>query len=159
MKILIQRACFAYGAIAFLGYVGWFIAICFSDAAISIGTQPTIALFAVHGLVLCITFQRFLTVKPFWAPLWNATPRTLTYARYAVWVSFGLCIGMMVLAMLTLPLSSDRSSSRMVCLVLASMGVVSSLYIALHWAFRPENLFTKGLLGFLSNPIAYITKP
>jgi hypothetical protein len=41
-------------------------------------------------------------------------------------------------------------------LTMASLGMSSSLYIALHWAFRPENLFSKSFIDFASNPLGYL---
>jgi hypothetical protein len=41
---------------------------------------------------------------------------------------------------------------------LASATLLSGVYIALHWAFRPENLFPRAFLTFAGNPFGAIIR-
>jgi hypothetical protein len=68
-----------------------------------------------------------------------------------------LCIGLLVFDLLALPRHTDGATVKGLGLFLASLAMLSSLYIALHWALRPENLFSKGLIGLLSDPISYLS--
>jgi hypothetical protein len=111
---------------------------------------------AVHAFIICLTFQRFIGAKPFWGPIWNSSWEQLRWARRTLGVGFALVLGTMMLNGIALILRRETIALRGLNLTLASIGMFSSSYIALHWAFRPENLFSSSFLKVISNPIGLV---
>lgn len=143
---------FVYGCTTSLLSSGWFVL-----AAVGAPTRdlnPTIAAVValIHGCVLVITFHREPFGNP-WRPVLLVTERRVKAAKVllgAVLIAFILCFAVVLFAALRSALSTyDRGLH----LVVASLAVLSSVYIALHWAFRPENLFSHALLQTAAFPL------
>jgi hypothetical protein len=156
MKSLVQKVCFIYGCFAFAGSALWFWISCTTTVTIPANPRLILSLFGLHGLILCLTFQRFIGLKPFWAPIWEVSKERLRWARRAIVSFLALSIGIIAFMFLTARLHNRILVEKSLNLFLPSLGMLSSLYIALHWAFRPENLFNKEFLRFMTNPLGYI---
>ncbi len=156
MKRLIQKVCFVYGCLAFSLSVLWFLGASVVANAIPDEPEVAISILAVHALFLCLTFQRFIGVGPYWTPIWRVSEPVLGWARRGILLVFVIFVCSVLFVFIAIFLHNETLSLRGFGLVLASMGMLSSTYIALHWAFRPENLFNDGLLKFVTDPVSYL---
>ena len=66
---------------------------------------------------------------------------------------FVLCLGAFIVASLR---GYHALQDKTVPLILTSFLLQNTVYIALHWAFRPENLFSSSFIEALSNPLGSV---
>jgi hypothetical protein len=152
MKNTMRLFSFAYGCLGTIGFL-----ICYIFALLGRATMPddiwlAEVVFALHGIVAIATFQR-MPVRPAWPPLLRLTDSRIRLTRILIGVSilnFLLCLGALVFAAVN---ANAPLEAKAVPLVLTSFLLQNTIYIAAHWAFRPENLFSGGFLRSISNPL------
>jgi len=157
MKLFIQRACVVYGCLALLASTTWLVVSWFFEPALPASPGPVLVPLGIHGLILTLTFQPFVGPEPFWSPVWRISPRRRMWARSALACAAILCVGSAIWCVVLTRESHDEDLIvRAAILTIASLAILSSLYIVLHWAFRPENLFSESFIEFASNPLGYL---
>jgi len=108
------------------------------------------SLAAIHGIAMVITFHQRPYRSP-WAPVLQVTTKRIRIAKVvlaAVAANFLFC--------LVLAISEHRAVSESVLFrLLASMVLLNTVYVAIHWAFRPQNVFARQFLDFMSSPLLY----
>lgn len=154
MRRLIQLYSFWYGVIGSVLAFAWF--------ALSLAGQPVLpkswwtmeAIAILHGAAACFTFQPY--VRPPWKPLISPSPVRVRVAK----VLFGLGTLNFLAWFLTLIIAGETGhrtfQERVVPLILTSLVLQNTIYIAVHWAIRPENLFSRGFIEGVSNPLGFI---
>jgi hypothetical protein len=152
MRRRLATSIFVYGYISSIVALLWL-----SDALASVNVHPirlwlTESLFVFHGAVLVLTFHR--TPGPrLWPAALKITASRVKAAR--VMLLFASAnVGGWLAAVFVLALQDNSTAQWALLLFLASCYFLSAVYIALHWAFRPENLLPRGFLLFVSNPLA-----
>lgn len=157
MKLLIQGACLIYGCLALLASAAWFAITWLFRPVIPDTPGPVVTIFVFHGLVLTLTFHSFVDPKSFSSPIWCISERRRKWARGVLAGAVVLCIGIVIWAIVV---AREPYDEKLVLeatgLAMASLAMLSSLYIVLHRAFRPENLFSESFIEFASNPLAYL---
>ena len=150
MRRLIQLYGFWYGCLGSLCTLVWY-------ASALLGRVPLlddklfVVLFALHGIAACITFQPH--VRPVWQPLLSVTPRRIKLAKTVfglATLNFVVCFGILLIAG---KLGNQALEDKAVPLILTSFLLQNTVYFALHWAFRPANLFPGSFIEALSNPL------
>lgn len=156
MKIMIARTCFIYGCIATIGSAVWLALTCVEGPLLPQTKQPAITLMTIHAIVLCLTFQRFIGVQPFWKPIFEPTAARLKWSRRCLL----LCAAALaaVVTLLVIALATRRFGLAEVGLgmFLASFSLLSSVYLAIHWAFRPENIVNAAVVQFFADPFSVL---
>jgi hypothetical protein len=144
MRKIIATLAFIYGCIAFLLSLGWYVMALAGNAFWTVNPATAATVIAIHGCVITLTFHR----EPFrnhWESVLAVTWRRIKAAKLLLWaaaLNFLLCFAFTLL-----------HEARGAPLIVASLAVLSSAYIVLHWAFRPENLFSEGFLQTIAFPI------
>jgi len=79
------------------------------------------------------------------------------WARVALAGVAMLCIGIVLWGTVVAREPHDEKHLvEIAVLAMASLAMLSSLYMVLHWAFRPENSFSESFIVFASNPLGYL---
>jgi hypothetical protein len=151
MRRLIRLYGFWYGC---LGSLCAFA--CYVSALVGSFTFPrnwwvVEAVAVLHGVGACFTFQP--RVRPAWEPLLSVTPERIKLAKTLfglATVNFMVCFGIFLIAG---KLGNKALEDRTVPLILTSFLLQNTVYIAVHWAFRPENLFHSSFVEIISNPL------
>jgi hypothetical protein len=157
MKKLIQSYCFWYGCLGTLCAFAWYIA-----AILGFPTMPTSvwvaeAVFALHGCAALATFHR-TTMRPAWQPVLSVTAGRIALARSLFGLSivnFLVCFGLFLVAEIRGNVALGNEGA---ALILTSFLLLNTIYIAIHWAFRPENLFSASFLRLISNPLELLSR-
>ena len=68
-------------------------------------------------------------------------------------LNFLLCLGTFLVAAAQ---ANTALENKAVSLVLTSFLLQNTIYIAVHWALRPENLFPGSFLRAISNPLGLL---
>jgi hypothetical protein len=155
MKKLIRLYGFWYGCLGTLGAFVWYIAAILGRATIPDNVWIVEAVFAVHASAAIATFHRTPT-GPKWQPLLSVTPGRVRLAKTLFGLSivnFFLCLGVFVVAELR---GNAALGSEAVAPILTSFLLLNTVYIGIHWAFRPENLFSSSFMQAVSNPLGLI---
>jgi len=153
---LVPPLVFLYGCVGSLGAL-----ICFALALSGAFELPQTWLIveciaALHALAACLTFQPGM--RPPWPPLFAVTSERIRWARvlfFAATGNFVICVAGPLIA------DPDRYrwlEGRAAALILTSLLLQNTVYIAIHWAFRPENLFSPTFVEAISNPVGIVLK-
>lgn len=113
-----------------------------------------IALFLVHIVVLGLTFARDPAAEalPRWPTVVRPTAASVAAARaiiggttlnFAYWVAAHVA----------------RRTGDTLSGILTSVYLLSAVYVACHWALRPENIFSWRILGVLRSPLGWLLVP
>jgi hypothetical protein len=154
MRTLIQLYGFWYGCLASLCALAWYITALRGSFSFPSNWEIVVAVFVLHGVAACFTFQPH--VRPAWQPLLAVEPERIRIARILLGLAtlnFAAWFGAFIIA------GSHRNQllgGRIAFLILTSFLLQNTVYIALHWAFRPENLFPNSFIEALSNPLGSV---
>lgn len=151
MRKLIERCCFVYACVASVGALVWYLAALAGHAGLPENVWVVESIVVVFAITMVITFQRRPLRDP-WVPAVRITPERIRIAKVLLAVvaaNFGLC------TIVAFAWGNRVGVDKALSMVLTSMMLLYSVYIAIHWAFRPQNLFVSGFLTFISNPLLY----
>jgi hypothetical protein len=150
MRTLVERFCFIYGCVASAGALVWYLAALAGYAELPQSVWVAEGLALIHVITMVVTFHQRPYRSP-WAPVLQVTPKRIRAAKIvlsAVAANFLFC--------LVLATSEHRAvSESALSMLLASMALLNTVYIAIHWAFRPRNVFPRQFLDFMSSPLLY----
>jgi hypothetical protein len=151
MKRLIALSCFGYGCMGSLVFLVWHFAALAGDPVLPKSVWTVEAIFLLHGSAMLATFHRNLLRTPT-PPVLVVTRKRQRLARFllgSATLYFSVFLALFVWAELT---GNPTLGVRVTPLALTSFAVLNTVYIALHWAFRPENILPQRLLRIASNP-------
>jgi len=153
MKNLIRNYGFWYGCLGMLGSFVYHIAAILGRASMPSNVWVIEGVFALHAAASIATFYRGPVS---WPPMLSVTRKRITMAKILLAVSivnFAVCLGIFLFAELR---GNLAVANRVVPMILTSFLLTNTTYIAIHWAFRPENLFSISFLRTMSNPIGVV---
>jgi hypothetical protein len=150
MRTLVERYCFIYGCVASAGALVWYLAALAGRAELPDSVWVAEGLALIHGITMVITFHRRPYRSP-WAPVLQITPKRIRTAKVVLGTAAANFLFCLVLA-----ISEHRTvSERALSMLLASIMLLNTVYVAIHWAFRPQNVFPRQFLDFMSSPLLY----
>jgi hypothetical protein len=155
MRKQIAISMYAYGCLSSIVAFVWFSAAVLSAYTLGIAVWLGVTLFLVHGCVLVVTFHGS---RAPWLSVLRVTSRRLIAAKTVLLLA-ALNTLLWTGSIFALGVGEDKPWSGWVLqLFLASYLLLSTIYIALHWAFRPENLFPAAFIALVSNPFGLIVR-
>jgi hypothetical protein len=147
---LVKLYALCYGAVGSLVYLACYISALFGRFELPNSWRIVESLFLLHAIAMFATFQP--GVK--WEAAILATPMRVRTARMVLWVASINFLACSLLLLTNARLTRGEGSLH-VGLVLTSFLLLNTLYIAIHWALRPERIFQDGFLTFISNPLGW----
>jgi len=155
LRRLIQLYGFWYGCIGSLCTFAWYVSALFG-CALSPSDGWFVGLFTLHCVAAMFTFQTQVRQK--WQPFLSATRGQIRLARTLfslATLNFLVCFG-------TFMIAANRGyqslEDKTLPLILISFLLQNTVYIAIHWAYRPENLFPRSFIEAISNPLGTVLK-
>lgn len=151
MRKLVERYCFIYGCVASVGALVWYLAALAGRVGLPESVWVVESIVVVFAITMVLTFQRRPLRDP-WVPVLRITLERIRIAKVflaVVAANFGVC------TLVAFAWGNRVGAERALSMVLTSLVLLYSIYIAIHWAFRPQNLFPSGFLTFISNPLLY----
>ncbi len=154
MRKLIQLYGFWYGCLGSLCALAWYVTALRGSFSFPSNWGMVVAVFMLHGIAACFTFQPH--VRPPWQPLLAVTQGRVRLAKALfglATLNFAVWFGAFIVA------GNQRDQlfgGRAAFLILTSFLLQNTVYIALHWAFRPENIFPGSFIEALSNPLGSV---
>ena len=120
---------------------------------LGVSKNLVLILFGFHALAGVLTFQPQGLRK--WRPLFAATPWRATATRWL----FGLSsLQFAVFLIVFVACGNERQGLRtwLVPVILTSFLLQNTVYIACHWALRPESFLPKRLIEAFTNPLGFV---
>ena len=150
MRKLIQLFGFWYGCLGALCCAAWYASVVLGYPALP-SFNWLLAFFILHCCAATFTFQPHM--RPPWVPLFTLSPGRIRLAKTLftlATLNFIVCFGIFLIAG---KLGDRALEEKAVPLILTSFLLQNTVYIAVHWAFRPANLFPGAFIEALSNPL------
>ncbi|GEM_PF-3251683 len=144
------QMCFTYGCLSSMGVFIWYVNAFLGRTQLPASVWIVEAFFVVHAIVMLMTFHRRPGAS-LWAPVLTVTPNRIRIGKLLLLIAM---INFLMCAVIV-ALHNRASSAKELTMALTSLALLNTIYIAVHWAFRPENLFPSSLLVFISNPFLY----
>jgi len=155
MRQLIRLYSFWYGCLGSIAALTWHISALLGFFSFPKNWWIVEGVFLLHGAAACFTFQ---SVKTKWLPIVTLTKARIWLGRALFGItSLNVCI--CIATFFVLNGRSDKSAAQAaIPEILTSILLQNTVYIAIHWAFRPENLFPQAFINALSNPFGTVLK-
>jgi hypothetical protein len=150
LRKLIQLFGFWYGCLGALCCAAWYASAVLGNPALP-SFNWLLAFFILHCCAATFTFQPHM--RPPWEPLFSLSPGRIRLAKTLfslATLNFIVCFGLFLVAG---KLGDRALEEKAVSLILTSFLFQNTVYIAVHWAFRPANLFPGAFIEALSNPL------
>lgn len=154
MRGLIRLYGFWYGCLGTLGAFAWYASALRGSFAFPSNWSIVEVIFALHCGAAVLTFQT--QVRQAWRPVLSVTRNRIWLAKTLLALAtfnFLFCMGMFLVAGIQ---GNQALKDKMVPLILTSFLLQNTVYIGVHWAFRPENLFSGSFIRAISNPLGLI---
>jgi len=156
MRRSIRLLGFWYGCLGSLCALAWFVSALLGNFHFPRNWGMVMAIAALHGVAACFTFQP--GVRPPWQPLFSVTEERIKLAKVLfglATLNFVVCFGILLIAGKR---GNQALEEKAVPLILTSFLLQNAVYMAVHWAFRPANLFPSSFIEAISNPLGSILK-
>jgi hypothetical protein len=148
---------FVYGCLSSVAALVWLIVALISMNVHGLKLWLIETLFIVHGCVLVLTFHRDLRTV-LWPTVLQVTSKRTMAAKIILLLAIANVIAWLS-SIFVLALQNGKPLAEWALSpFLASCALLSTVYVAMHWAFRPENLFPRGLMQFAANPFGAIVR-
>lgn len=150
MRRVISLCEFWYGCLGTLCCACWYFLVLFGYSTLP-SFDWLFAFFVLYCCAVTVTFQP--RVRPAWQPLFAATPGRIKLAKILLGLAasnFVVCFGVLLVA------GKDGNQAlidKTVSLMLMSFFLLNTIYIAIHWAFRPEKLFPGAVIEIITDPL------
>ncbi len=157
IKKSIAVACFVTGLIGGGFAAVWYVMILITRR--SMWPFPTDivwieSLFALWASVMFATF--FQSLRPIWAPLVAVTDKRVQTVKLLLGLAL---LHTFVLLVIVVSLWVRRAFAPLAwvfCLFAASCVLLNAIYVCIHWALRPEAIFSSKFRRFASDPIVFV---
>ena len=155
MRNLVRLYSFWYGCVGAISCFVWYVDALLGQISMPRSVWVVETVFLLHATAVMATFHRGAMGSP-WQPVLAVTPGRVILAKTLVGIStlnFIVCLGTLLTAAMR---GSVALVNRTVPLILTSFLLQNTVYIAVHWAFRPDNLFSAGFVEAISNPLGLL---
>jgi hypothetical protein len=156
MKRAVALTCFSVGLGLFAFGLAWFLTVLLTRQVawpLPSGIASIEALFGLWGACMFATFYR--SVRPVWTPLIAITGRRVKWAK-VVLASALLNSLLWLIATVSAWLVDAHVVLPWLFCVFASAGVLlNGSYLCIHWALRPENLFSERFRRLADDPAVF----
>jgi hypothetical protein len=146
----------AYGATGAMACLVWLVAGYRTGVAELPSPSLTLTLVIAHCVALVLTFQTRFESMPI-HPLVAVTPKLVRVAR--------ITLGTITLGILTggaFLVSARRAQGFVdpsaVVMLFSGFVLLNMVYVVVHWALRPENVFSSGWASLFRNPRRHLTR-
>jgi hypothetical protein len=157
MKHIAAVLCFSFGSLGSVGAWVWFVAALASHEPIwpfPSDIRGIEVLFALWGTVMFATFYR--SPLPIWAPLFEVSDGRTRVARLILTFALINCLVWLVTCVVVWIIHNQGRLPWTFSLLASGVLLLNALYVVVHWAFRPENLFSEKFRRFADDPIVFL---
>lgn len=153
MRRAIQTYCIVYGCLASALAFVWFLSALAGKFDEDVSFTVVIGLFLLHGLAAFLSFQHY---SRRWEPVIPLTPSRIRWAKVAFAAGTLNILGCFAIFIGVAEMKNQILAGGMVYLVFTSLVLQNTIYIAIHWLFRPENIFPKWFIELVTNPLSFL---
>jgi hypothetical protein len=143
----------AYGSVASLFALVWHLAVAYGYPLVPEATWVDDLILVLHGCTIVLTLH-----KTIWPPVVRITAKRVKVAQLLLIlavVNFLICFGLTLIAPV---INNDALATRVVPLTATSLMLATTVYVGLHWAFRPENLFSASFIDMFKPRVPFMRR-
>ena len=139
-------------AISILLMAGWsFVGTAEQELAVGV---PFLTIYAV---TLIATFPVY-RVRSQWKAIFDISATKKKVAHFSLWLAIVNFVVFTAVAILVRLISGSISSSLALRFVGSALWL-NGVYLVIHWAYRPENVFSRSTLILMNNPLFSLFSP
>lgn len=151
VRVAVSRLMFWYGCLSTAAAATWLYVTIGSHTTSAFDAGVSVTVFVIHGAALALTFHSD-PLRRAWPGVLPVTPTALRTGKLIL-----VLAALNILMWAGLVIWEQRrglaqAPDWMLEAILASMALCSAVYIAVHWAFRPENILPGNVMSFLRYP-------
>jgi hypothetical protein len=157
MKKPIAIVCFAAGCLSSIFALAWYVAVLVTRHSMwpfPSGIAEVEALFAAWGLIMFATFYR--SRRPIWMPLLQVSGGRVKVARLLLVCNLVNCAVWLLASLGLWAMQICEPLPWVFCVFAAAVTLLNAVYVIVHWALRPENLFSERFRRFADDPIVFL---
>jgi hypothetical protein len=145
---------FLYGCVgAVFFFVLYVLALCGRFYALTESKTAVLVIFCFHGVAGVLTFQQQYLRK--WKPLLVVTSANVRAARF-LFAAASLQFAAFFLVFAACGTGRQPLRIWLVPVILTSFLLQNTIYIAWHWALRPENFLPRRMIEAFIDPLGFI---
>jgi|SRR5579859_7075875 len=156
MRTILAKFCFCYGVL--IGALGFSLMSAWSEIG-TVGRELAIGipLLIGYAVTAILTFPVY-RARSGWDAIFEVSKMRKRASQFAILLSI-LTFGALLVISLVVRLISGPLSSPLVLRLIGSFLLLNGVYFAIHWAYRPENIFARSTLILLNNlPLALFSE-
>jgi hypothetical protein len=153
MRRILQLYAFWCSCLGAVGTGIWYISALLGSAPV-LNSTLFLVFFVLLGVSACIAYHR--NVDPEWQPMYVIKPGRIRFAKILlgfVAANFILCVCCFLIAAHQ---NNQNRIAKTLPLILTSLLLQCTVYLSLHWAFRPKNFLPVPFVEAISNPLVYL---
>ena len=158
MRQRLATVFFASGCILSVFALAWFVAANLGVLIAPRTAAQALAAFIPYAILMLATLDRS-SARP-WLPVFPVTQLRIKVARLFLSAAGLLCFPAFAVALIGRALGGNSSvAEASFASVIGSLMLLNGIYVALHWAYRPQNLFGPNVPPSLLNPLGIVLVP
>jgi len=157
MRRRLATVFFGFGCALSVFALAWFIAASSGVLIAPRTATQALAAFVPYAIVMLITLDR--GSARIWPPVFPVTQSRLKVARLLLSCATMLCFGAFAIVLIGRALGNSSVAEASFASVIGSLMLLNGIYVALHWAYRPQNLFGPNVPPSLLNPLGIVLVP
>jgi hypothetical protein len=134
--------------------VFWLIAAQFGILVVPRTPLEAVAVFSIYAILMLATLDR--SISDDWAPIFGITRSRILFARGLLSLIGVFCFVEIAVAVIGRVLGCTSLLGHAFLWVISSLLLLNGVYVALHWAYRPSNLFGSRISPALLDPLGNI---
>ncbi len=155
MKRMFQLYAVSFGCVGTIAAFVWHIAAILGYSVLPSNLKVMLAILIPLSIAYLITLHRTPGYIA-WAPLIVITAKRIRIARL---VLASAAINFIAYVSILLIASHQKDmglAARVIPMILTSMIMLGTIYVAIHWIVRPENIFSCNILRIISDPLYHL---
>ena len=116
-----------------------------------------LTVFVPYAILMLATLDRGSARS--WPPVFSVTQPRIKVARLLLLAAGLLCLAAFAVVLIGRALGNESVVDASFASVIGSLMLLNGIYVALHWAYRPQNLFGPNVPPSLLNPLGVVLVP
>lgn len=157
MRQRLATVFFGLGCVLSVFALAWFVAASLGVLIAPRTAAQALGAFIPYAILMLTTLDRGSARS--WLPVFPVTRPRIRVARLLLSAAGLLCLAAFAVVLIGRALGSSSVAEVSFASVIGSLMFLNGVYVALHWAYRPQNLFGPNVPPSLLNPLGIVLVP
>ena len=157
MRQRLATVFFGLGCVLSVFALVWFVAASLGVLIAPRTAAQALTAFVLYAILMLATLDRGSARS--WLPVFSVTQPRIKVARLLLSAAGLLCLAAFAVIFIGRALANQFVVEASFASIISSLMFLNGIYIALHWAYRPQNLFGPNVPPWLLNPLGVVLVP